>query len=180
VRLSAFKASRLLRGASFNELNFDTGMAPLVERKERGEHARDHVGRGADPEYSGLPALEGTCAVHDQIGICQEPAALAKQILAFRRQLQASADALKERDAKFGLKRVYLARCGRLAEVQSRRRVTEPTSVCRRDERAKRAEVHGKSSTICMNYAAKIALDARQTGSYHPDMKGSVLHGAAR
>src|SRR3712207_8027541 len=52
--------------------------------EERGEHARDHVGRGGYPEDPGPPPLEGARAVRDQFGIREEPAALAQQVLALR------------------------------------------------------------------------------------------------
>ena len=99
--------------------------------------------RGGHAQRSGLPAFQGTRPLGQEVGIGEQTPALPQQVLALRCQLQAAANALKQRHAEFSLKRVDLARRRRLTEVQPFRCPSEAAGVGSGDEGAQGPQVHG-------------------------------------
>src|SRR5262245_66145230 len=66
-----------------------------------------------------MSALQRPCALSDGVCILQETAAPPQQILAFRGQLHAAANAVEQGNSKIGFERLNLARGGRQAQIQS-------------------------------------------------------------
>jgi hypothetical protein len=126
----------------FDQLHVDTGMAMPEGAKEWRECMLYDLRRRSDPKDSRFAYLEHARVLGERIGLGQQTTAAPKQLLTFRRQSDATSDAIKEQQLQFVLQRVNLSGGGRLAEVQSGRRAGDAAGVNNRHERAQMTEVH--------------------------------------
>jgi hypothetical protein len=126
----------------FDKLHLDTGMAMPERFKEWRECILYDLRRGSDPKYSRFTFLEHARVLGERIGLGQQTSAAPKELLAFRRQSDATSDAIKEQHLQFILKRLNLPRGGWLGNVQSRRRLGHAAGVDDCHEGAQMTEVH--------------------------------------
>ena len=104
--------------AVLDEVHLDAGMTASVGRQEDREQGLDHLRCSADSEHSRFTALEGACSVSERVGICQQAAAPAKQVLPLGRQLGPSSDAVEEPHPQFPLEGSDLPGESGLTDVQ--------------------------------------------------------------
>jgi hypothetical protein len=118
VNVAAFQAFRDAGPAVLDHVDLHGGMPVSVVRQEVCQDVFDVLRAAADPERAGLSALQGACPFDEGIALLQDPACAAKQIFAFRSELDPSADAIEQRNAKLSFKTQNLTRRRWLTHAQ--------------------------------------------------------------
>src|SRR5262245_55822115 len=114
-----------------------------------------------------MSALQRPCALSDGVCILQETAAPPQQILAFRGQLHAAANAVEQGNSKIGFERLNLARGGRQAQIQSSLCACQTSGIDYGDESAKLTKIHDRDCCrFCNEIWPTIAIDTRLKNSH--------------
>ena len=166
-----------------HEMNLDSAVTEAILRQKCRERALDSHRRRSDSQYPGVPTLERPRPRAERVGVHEQTATLPKKILALRRQSEAPTDSIEQSHAEIGLERENLARCRRLAEVQTTARPSDATGVSNADERVQMAEVHVFSCRIHASRMTTInALDTSRRDPYsfmlHPSRQQAEQAGS--
>jgi hypothetical protein len=95
VELAVLEPRRKSRTSILDDADFNTWMAPAMSCQKAGEQRLDHGRRGPDPDLAGVPAFQRARTFAECVGFAHDLAAAPKQVFAFRRQPDATADAVE-------------------------------------------------------------------------------------
>src|SRR5262249_16302678 len=142
VNLAVIQPAGQRVAAVLDQLDFDGRMAGApVSEKARQRILNDRRG-GPDAHDARVAFPERACSLAEGLSLCQQASAAAKEVLAFRSEVKASADAVEQQHAKLCLKGLNLPGRGRLGEIEARRRAMNAAGVDDGREGAQVAEVH--------------------------------------
>ena len=83
MNIAALEVTGQTGAPVLDEMDLDPGVTALVVHQEAREQTLDHLGCGANPEHSRLPALQCARPLAERVGVRQQAAGPSKQILAF-------------------------------------------------------------------------------------------------
>ena len=89
-----------------------------------------------------FPASQRARPFAEELDVLQQPTASPQQVLALGCQFDPAADAIEQRNSEFEFKRLDLARCGRLAQMQASMRRGKAAGFRNDDEGLQVPKIH--------------------------------------